>query len=202
LYHHEEEEHTLILGVMTILQGSWTFDSPSHFPGTRIQCPASSEFTASFISTVFDLSEVRTVFNVQMAMDNDYIKRMVGDALAEGLRATTHAHPVDPIIYLATWLLHYRDHQDGCSALTAQCGELRDERVKYLADMEVERQRVMAERAVREAESRRLAEERWLAQEAARRARRRRVEEEDKHEDSGTNPSDTYGSGSYSDSYP
>jgi hypothetical protein len=185
-----------------MLQVSWSFDSSSHFPGRRVKCVACSEFTGPFISSAFDLFAVTTVVNVQMAMDNDYIKRTVGEALAEGLRATTHAQPVDPIVYLATWLLHYRDHQDGCSALTGQCAQLRDEKVKYLADMEVERERVMAERAAREAECRRLAEERWLAQEAARRSRRRRAEEEDKHEDSGTNPSDSYGSGSYSDSYP
>lgn len=37
--------------------------------------------------------------------DTDYIKRMVGDAMAKGCAATMAANPADPVEFLGRWLL-------------------------------------------------------------------------------------------------
>ena len=37
--------------------------------------------------------------------DTEYIKRMVGDALAKGCAATMAANPADPVEFLGQWLL-------------------------------------------------------------------------------------------------
>lgn len=37
--------------------------------------------------------------------DTNYIKRMVGDALAKGCAATMAANPADPVEFLGQWLL-------------------------------------------------------------------------------------------------
>jgi Dpy-30 motif len=41
------------------------------------------------------------------APDAEYLKKTVGDVLAKGIAAVTLAQPVDPVAFLADWLIKY-----------------------------------------------------------------------------------------------
>jgi hypothetical protein len=110
-------------------------------------------------------------------MDPNYLKATVGIVLAEGMRATTEADPPDPIEFLATWLLHYRDHQDGCADFRTAYANIQTEREEYLAKVALELERLEEERRLREEELKRIEEEKRLAKEAA--LRKRKAEEEE-----------------------
>jgi hypothetical protein len=135
-----------------------------------------------------------------MAFDNTYVKATVGEAVAEGLRATLNAKPADPIIYLATWLLRYRDLQDGCSKLKTDYARLLPEKERYMREVEVERQRLAEERRIRQEEEQRLAAERRAAMEAARRTPRVKVQGRDLVQASASSGSEDDASYSYSGS--
>jgi hypothetical protein len=116
-------------------------------------------------------------------MEDQYLRRVLGDVLVEGLRETALADPADPIDYLAKWLLHHRDVQDQWNQFREDQKRLASDKAEYWANLEAERRRLEEERLARIEEERRLEEER-LKLEAEMAARRRaEEEEEEKHEE-------------------
>jgi hypothetical protein len=83
-------------------------------------------------------------------------------------------------------MLHYLDHQEGMVWYKGSSTAFQEEKKKYMAELELERQRVAEERRKQAAEARRLAEEKRLAAEDARRKRRTAEEDnDDSYEGSG-----------------
>jgi hypothetical protein len=116
-------------------------------------------------------------------MEDQYLRRVLGDVLVEGLRETALADPADPIDYLAKWLLHHRDVEDQWNQFREDQKRLAADKAEYWANLEAERRRLEEERLARIEEERRLEEER-LKLEAEMAARKRaEEEEEEKHED-------------------
>lgn len=63
---------------------------------------------ATALALVLLLVSLGDNFNMSGPMaDTDYVKRMVGDALAKGCAATMAANPADPVEFLGQWLLQY-----------------------------------------------------------------------------------------------
>jgi peptidoglycan hydrolase CwlO-like protein len=115
-------------------------------------------------------------------MEDDYLRRVLGDILVRGIKETALADPSDPIDYLAKWLLQYRDLEDQWIQFREDQKQLAAEKVQYMADLEAEFQRLEEERVAREEEKRRLEEEeRRLKEEMATR-KRTEEEEEERHE--------------------
>lgn len=98
-------------------------------------------------------------------MEDEYLRRVLGDVLVEGLKATALEDPADPIDYLAKWLLRHRDVEDQWAQFREEQEELRESLVKHYAaiDREIERlekERIEEEeRRLREEEEKRLKEE-------------------------------------------
>jgi len=52
-------------------------------------------------------------FPINRAMEAEYLRAKVGDALAEGMAETAMARPADPVEYLGLWLVKYCDNIEG-----------------------------------------------------------------------------------------
>lgn len=116
-------------------------------------------------------------------MEDQYLRRVLGDVLVEGLKETALEDPADPIDYLAKWLLHHRDVEDQWNQFREDQKKLAEDKAEYMAHLEEELQRLEEERKAREEEEARLAEEhKRLQEEMEARKRAEEEEEEDQHE--------------------
>lgn len=95
-----------------------------------------------------------------MSLDVSYVQKQVGDVLAEALHETARAHPVDPIDYLAKWLLHYRDVQDGLVTFNNEQNKLTADKKEYLETLQKEKEQIEQQRKEKEELDRQLIEER------------------------------------------
>jgi peptidoglycan hydrolase CwlO-like protein len=115
-------------------------------------------------------------------MDPGYLKTAVGNVLVQGMKATTIAQPADPITYLATWLLHYRDLEDQWKTFKVEQNQLSTDRALYMEELEAEMIRIEEERQRRAEEEARLAEEAARLEAEKNKKKSPEEEEEEKHE--------------------
>lgn len=117
-----------------------------------------------------------------MSMDTSYIQESVSAVLAEGLRETIKASPVDPVDYLAKWLLHYRDLQDNLSQFSSDQVNLEAKKEEYINQLQKEKEQMDAERLKKEEEEKRKALEKQKKKERKERSKNSNEEEEESAE--------------------
>ena len=107
-----------------------------------------------------------------MEIDISYIQSTIGDVIAEAMRETIRAAPVDPIDYLAKWLLHYRDVQDNVAQFGDDQKQLITDKGQYFEELKAEKARIDEERRRKEEEeeAQRKAQEEKMKEEARKRA--------------------------------
>lgn len=89
-----------------------------------------------------------------MSIDTSYIQSNVASVLAEGLKETINARPIDPVDYLAKWLLHYRDVQDNMSEFNSEQLVLQEKKQEYIENLKKEKERMDEEERKKEEEKR------------------------------------------------
>ncbi|OHT09297.1 DPY30 domain-containing protein 1 [Tritrichomonas foetus] len=136
-----------------------------------------------------------------MTIDISYIKETVGDVIAEGLKETARAHPVDPLDYFAKWLLHYRDVQDNCAKFGEEEKKLQTDKEEYLEGLRQEKAKIDAEEKLRreKEEAERLEQERRARE--LEEARSKDGEEEEEKEEKESTPDEDETESGYSGSY-
>lgn len=131
-------------------------------------------------------------------MEDQYLRRVLGDVLVEGLKETALEDPADPIDYLAKWLLHHRDVEDQWKQFREDQAKLATEKAEYTAKLEAELKRLEEERKAREEEEKRLAEEKARLEEEMK--AKKKSEEEDEEEGKAEKPDEPESSTVYSES--
>lgn len=111
-------------------------------------------------------------------MEDEYLKRVLGDVLVDGLKATALEDPADPIDYLAKWLLRHRDVEDEWSKFREDHEELRESLAKHYAAIDREMERLEKERIEEEERKRKEEEEARLREEEE----RKKAEDEEEDE--------------------
>ena len=127
---------------------------------------------------------------------------VLGDVLIQALKETALEDPADPIDFLAHWLLHHRDVEDQWNEFREDQKKLAQEKAEFMAQREAEMKRLEEERLAREAEEKRLAEEK-LKLEAELSKQKKGEEEEDaaeSKEETETTTTETNEQSGYSES--
>eukprot|EP00727_Mastigamoeba_balamuthi_P011727 m51a1_g7177 hypothetical protein (324) ;mRNA; f:74649-75799 len=86
-------------------------------------------------------------------MDSEYLKREIGPVLSKAMAELSFARPVDPVDFLAQWLLTYDRQRKREIAFAAEMAQVDKQRTEREAAAAAERKRVEEEEAARKAEA-------------------------------------------------